>query len=71
MNQSKQLKELIVSNEPLIMPDAYDPISARLIEKSGFKAVQCSGYSYSIAAAKNNEIGYFKGCQCRYNSEYS
>jgi 2-methylisocitrate lyase-like PEP mutase family enzyme len=56
MNQSKQLKELIVSNETLIMPDAYDPISARLIEKSGFKAVQCSGYSYSIADAKNSEI---------------
>ena len=56
MNQSKQLKELIVSNKTLIMPDAYDPISARLIEKSGFKAVQCSGYSYSISAAKNSEI---------------
>ena len=30
------------------MPDAYDPISAKLIENTGFKAVQCSGYSFSI-----------------------
>jgi 2-methylisocitrate lyase-like PEP mutase family enzyme len=38
------------------MPDAYDPISARLIEKAGFKAVQCSGYSFSIAAGYKREI---------------
>jgi 2-methylisocitrate lyase-like PEP mutase family enzyme len=56
MNQSKELKKLIVSKDTLIMPDAYDPVSARLIEISGFKAVQCSGYSYSISAAKNREI---------------
>ena len=50
MNKSKMLKKLLNSSDTLIMPDAYDPISARLIEKAGFKAVQCSGYSLSIAA---------------------
>ena len=38
------------------MPDAYDPISARIIEQAGFKAVQCSGYSFSVAACKKQEI---------------
>lgn len=38
------------------MPDAYDPISARIIEQAGFKAVQCSGYSFSVAACRKNEI---------------
>jgi 2-methylisocitrate lyase-like PEP mutase family enzyme len=38
------------------MPDAYDPISARTIEQAGFKAVQCSGYSFSVAACRKNEI---------------
>lgn len=33
------------------MPDAYDPISALMIQKAGFKAVQCSGYSFSVAAS--------------------
>ena len=56
MNHSKKLKKLLSSGETLIMPDAYDAISARLIEKSGFKAIQCSGYSFSIAAAKKKEI---------------
>ncbi len=38
------------------MPDAYDPLSARIIEQSGFKAVQCSGYSFSLASCRKNEI---------------
>ena len=56
MNKSKKLKELLNSEETLIMPDAYDPVSARLVEMAGFKAVQCSGYSFSIAAARPKEI---------------
>lgn len=50
------LKKLLNNGKTLIMPDAYDPISARMIEKSGFEAVQCSGYSFSVAAAKKKEI---------------
>jgi 2-methylisocitrate lyase-like PEP mutase family enzyme len=56
MNRSKTLKNLLFSGKTLVMPDAYDPISAKLIEKSGFKAIQCSGYSFSIAAARKKEI---------------
>lgn len=60
MKKSKILKDLLSSNETLVMPDAYDPISARIIEYMGFKAVQCSGYSFSIAACKmdENEIDF-------------
>ncbi len=60
MNKSKELKNLIFSRKTLIMPDAYDPISAKLIEKSGFKAIQCSGYSFSIVAAMKREIDISK-----------
>ncbi len=56
MNKSKMLKDLLNSNETLIMPDAYDPISAKLIENAGFKAVQCSGYSFSIQACYKREM---------------
>ncbi|KAF5051356.1 2,3-dimethylmalate lyase [anaerobic digester metagenome] len=55
MNKSKLLRDLILDKETLIMPNAYDPISARMIEKAGFKAVQCSGYSFSIQAAYPRE----------------
>ncbi len=54
LNKSKLLRDLILDKKTLIMPDAYDPISARMIEKAGFRAVQCSGYSFSIKA------GYLK-----------
>lgn len=47
---------MLTANETLVMPDAYDPISARIIEQAGFKAVQCSGYSFSVAACKKHEI---------------
>ena len=32
MNRSIQLKQLLNSKETLVMPDAYDPLSARIIE---------------------------------------
>ena len=37
------------------MPDAYNSISAKMIEKAGFKAIQCSGYSFSISAGYPKE----------------
>lgn len=55
MNKSKLLKDFILDKETLIMPNAFDPISARMIENAGFKAVQCSGYSFSIRAAYSKE----------------
>jgi 2-methylisocitrate lyase-like PEP mutase family enzyme len=54
-NKSSLLRELILAREILVMPDAFDPLSARLIERAGFKAVQCSGYSFSLSACCPSE----------------
>lgn len=43
MRKTTRLKALIEAPELLIMPGAFDPISAQLIEEAGFGAVQCSG----------------------------
>ncbi len=51
MKRSTQLRQLLESGETLVMPDAYDPITARIIESLGYRAVQCSGYSFSVSAA--------------------
>jgi 2-methylisocitrate lyase-like PEP mutase family enzyme len=56
MDQSQKLRKLLSLEKPLVMPDAYDPISALMIQKAGFKAVQCSGYSFSISAGYSREI---------------
>ena len=55
MTNSKELKELLNSGKTIIVPDAYNPLSAKLIENMGFDAVQCSGYSYSIALCLKQE----------------
>lgn len=49
VNNNNVLKQLLNSEKTLIMPDAFDPISAKIIEYVGFSAIQCSGYSYSIS----------------------
>lgn len=56
MKNSIALKQLLNSGETLVMPDAYDPVSARISQEAGFKAVQCSGYSFSVAACQQQEI---------------
>ncbi|MBN1277973.1 MAG: hypothetical protein JXA35_10830 [Deltaproteobacteria bacterium] len=48
MNKYGYLKGLITDAETLIVPDAYDGISAKIIEYCGFHAAQCSGYSFSF-----------------------
>lgn len=55
MNKDKILKELLNSKNTLVMPDAFDPISAKIIEYAGFSAIQCSGYSYSISKGYKSE----------------
>ena len=50
MNKAKILKDMICSGITLVVPDAYDPLSAIIIEQMGFPAVQCSGYSVAIAS---------------------
>lgn len=55
MDRDKILKQLLNSSETLIMPDAFDSISAKIIEYVGFSAVQCSGYSYAISKGYKHE----------------
>jgi len=60
MDKCLTLKQLLSAPDTLVMPDAYDPVSAKLIEYAGFKAVQCSGYSFSISKGypKENDISF-------------
>lgn len=55
MNKYIKLKQLINNSETLVVPDAYDGISAKIIESVGFKSVQCSGYSFSISKKYKSE----------------
>lgn len=58
MHPSTKLRELLTNGETLVMPDAYDPLSARIIQKIGFSAVQCSGFSMALAACVASEAAF-------------
>lgn len=58
MGKASELRQLINSGSTFLMPDAYDPLSARIIQKLGFKAVQCSGYSFALAACCSSEAEF-------------
>jgi len=49
MKKTTTLKNLILDKEILIMPAAYDAVSARIIEQVGFKAVTLGGYAASAS----------------------
>ena len=53
--KSRKLRELVRAPEILVMPGAYDVLSALLFEQMGFKAIQ--GTSGGIAVA----LGYPDG----------
>ena len=53
--QSRVLRDLVLRPETLVMPGAYDGLSACLFESMGFRAIQCA--SGGIAAG----LGYLDG----------
>ena len=49
MRKSTRLKQLILAPELLVMPGAYDALSAKIVQEAGFAAIQCSGYAISVS----------------------
>ncbi len=47
--KTSRLRQLILAPELLVMPGAYDAISARVIAEAGFAAIQCSGFGMSVS----------------------
>jgi methylisocitrate lyase len=45
MRVTKRFRELLAGPDFLVMPGAYDALSARLIETHGFKAIAAGGYT--------------------------
>ena len=45
MNARKKLKAIMAGNKLVLMPGAYDALSARVIEAEGFEAIVAGGYA--------------------------
>ncbi len=46
MNARRKLRELIARKGYTIVPGAYDPLTARLVQMTGFEAVYITGRSF-------------------------
>jgi carboxyvinyl-carboxyphosphonate phosphorylmutase len=58
MKKTALLKKYILDPEILIMPGAHDALSARIIEKAGFKALVIGGYPATAALMGKPDISF-------------
>jgi 2-methylisocitrate lyase-like PEP mutase family enzyme len=58
MSRRKQLRELVEARKGLIVPGAYDGVSARLVEAAGFEAVYMTGYGTSASRLGMADMGF-------------
>jgi len=56
-NQNKKFKELSTTSKPILIPGAYDALSARIAELQGFQAVIVSGYATSASLLALPDFG--------------
>lgn len=57
VNKTKMLRELLEDEEILVAPGAHDALTARVIEKLGFKAVYMTGYGQAASVLGKPDIG--------------
>lgn len=58
MKKSTILRKLLFERKALLVPGAHDVVSAKLIEKCGFKAIQVSGFGLSASLLGLPDMGF-------------
>jgi 2-methylisocitrate lyase-like PEP mutase family enzyme len=58
MSVRRTLRSLVERKNGLVVPGAYDGVSARLIERAGFPAVYMTGYGTSASRLGLPDLGY-------------
>ncbi len=57
-DRRKRLRELVNRKQGLVVPGAYDGVSARLIEAAGFEAVYMTGFGTSASRLGLADLGF-------------
>ena len=63
MNPRKRLHELVLRKQGLVVPGAYDCVSAKLVERAGFPAVYMTGYGTSASRLGLPDLGFAGLCE--------
>jgi len=58
MSVRRTLRGLVAAKNALLVPGAYDGVSARLVERAGFPAVYMTGYGTSASRLGLPDLGY-------------
>src|SRR5512134_908281 len=58
MSARRTLRSLVAPKRGLVVPGAYDGVSARLVERAGFPAVYMTGYGTSASRLGLPDLGY-------------
>jgi 2-methylisocitrate lyase-like PEP mutase family enzyme len=58
MNGRRALRSLVERKQGLVVPGAYDAVSAKLIERAGFPAVYMTGYGTSASRLGLPDLGF-------------
>jgi len=58
MNVRRTLRSLVTKKDGLVVPGAYDGISARLVERAGFPVVYMTGYGTSASRLGLPDLGF-------------
>lgn len=58
MTKAARLRGLLQQGEPLVLPGAYDALTARIVEQAGFPAVVMGGYSIAASRLAQPDVGY-------------
>ncbi|MEW6264499.1 MAG: oxaloacetate decarboxylase [Thermodesulfobacteriota bacterium] len=56
MRKTTLFKKLVLAEEILVLPGAYDALSAKIIEQAGFKAVTLGGYPTSASLLAKPDV---------------
>jgi 2,3-dimethylmalate lyase len=57
MNKSAVLRKAIMERRAVVVPGCHDALSARIIEKSGFEAIQVSGFGLAGSLLAKPDVG--------------
>lgn len=57
------LRALLAAEGPLVVPGAYDALSARLVEQAGFDAVYMTGFGSTASLLGRPDVGLLSGAE--------
>jgi methylisocitrate lyase len=57
MKKSTQLRKAIMARRAVVVPGCHDALSAKVIEASGFEAIQISGYGLAASLLAKPDVG--------------